>query len=140
MTPVLSHALEGLILELGRLEQFLKALESLDTRRTKAVLKNAREKFRSVIDSVRAHLHAEAPDGTPAAPAAAVKRQRTLDTVLFSKAESEPVNHNNPELVLQASPLFHGVTDVQLRSEAKRLGAGSAAARDGHSAPRSAHE
>jgi hypothetical protein len=116
MTPVLSHALEGLILELSRLEQFLKALETLDSRRSKQVLKHAREKFRSVADSLRAHLHAEAPEGAFAAPLPTApelpgaKRQRTLDPVLFAKAEADPKNHHaqceDKALVLEASPHF----------------------------------
>jgi len=95
MTPVLSHALEGLVLELARLEQLLKALECLDSRRSKHILKNAREKFRSVADSLRSHLIAEAPEGVFSAASGSstaqpsAKRQRTLDPVLFTRADAD---------------------------------------------------
>lgn len=104
MTPVISHALEGLVVELFRLDQLLKALECLDSRRTKAVLKNAREKFRSVADNIRAHLHSEAPEGshsvavsstTSSAGVPDAKRQRTLDPVVFTRTEP-PSAHGQP--------------------------------------------
>ncbi len=152
MTPVLSHALEGLIVELSRLEVLLKTLECLDSRRTKQVLKHAREKFRSVADSLRAHLHAEAPEGTFSAPSQVAsevpsgKRQRTLDPVLFAKSDADPKNHHAkseekaPQLVLNPSPHFEGVTHVQLGPAAERVGSGSAPARNNHAPPTAAHK
>jgi hypothetical protein len=94
MNPVLSHALEGIILEIVRLDQLLKVLSGLDTRRSFSVLKNAREKLRQVSDSFRAHLQAEAHDTlsvqTLCAPPE-TKRQRTLDAVVvFKKEDANP--------------------------------------------------
>ncbi len=85
MNPILTHALEGLLEELQRLDQLLKALSVLDSRRTAAVLKGARDRFRAVSDSVRAHLQAEVGPALPDK-----KRQRTLDGVVFSKEDARP--------------------------------------------------